>query len=165
MDTQKNAWQNAIDFVLSYEGGLVDNPSDPGGITNFGISSRSYPSLDIRALNKDEASEIYRRDFWDTVHGDELPGPMAVAVFDSAVNQGAGTAKRMMQVALGVTVDGIIGPKTIKAAHDKGISGVVGFLTERAVRYHETMRDIPSLNVFSHNWYFRLFNLARLILG
>lgn len=165
MDTQKNAWQNAIDFVLSYEGGLVDNPSDPGGITNFGISSRSYPSLDIRALNKDEASEIYRRDYWDTVHGDELPGPMAVAVFDSAVNQGAGTAKRMMQVALGVTVDGVIGPKTIKAAHDKGINGVVGFLTERAVRYHETMRDVPSLNVFSHNWYFRLFTLARLILG
>ena len=158
-------WQTAIDFVLKYEGGLVDNPSDPGGLTNFGISSRSYPSVDIRNLTREGAEEIYRRDYWDAVHGDELPGPLAVAVFDSAVNQGAGTAKRMLQISLDVDADGIIGPKTIKAAHDRGMDAVVRFLAERAVRYHETMRDVPGLNVFAHNWYFRLFSLARLVLG
>lgn len=155
-----NAWKTAIDFVLSYEGGLVDNPADPGGLTNFGISSRSYPTVDIRNLTRSDAEAIYRRDYWDAIHGDELPGPLAIAVFDSAVNQGAGTAKRMLQIALNVTVDGVIGPKTIKAAHDGGIGAVVRFLTARAVRYHETMRDVPELNVFAHNWYFRLFILA-----
>ena len=160
-----NAWQTAIDFVLKYEGGLVDNPSDPGGLTNFGISSRSYPSVDIRNLTREGAEEIYRRDYWDAVHGDELPGPLAVAVFDSAVNQGPGTAKRMLQISLNVDADGIVGPRTIKAAHDRGMDAVVRFLAERAVRYHETMRDVPGLNVFAHNWYFRLFSLARLVLG
>lgn len=160
-----NAWEKGIDFVLSYEGGLVDNPADPGGLTNFGISSRSYPSVDIRNLTRADAESIYRRDYWDAIHGDELPGPLAVAVFDSAVNQGAGTAKRMLQIALKVTVDGVIGPKTIKAAHEMGTGAVVRFLAERAVRYHETMRDNTTLNVFAHNWYFRLFSLARLILG
>ena len=164
MDASKNPWQTAIDFVLSYEGGLADNPSDPGGLTNWGISSRSYPSLNIRNLSRESASEIYRRDFWENVHGDELPGPMAVAVFDSAVNQGAGTAKRMLQIALNVEADGIIGPRTIKAAHDGGLDAVVRFLAERAVRYHETMRDVPGLNVFAHNWYFRLFSLARIVM-
>lgn len=160
-----NAWGKAIDFVLSYEGGLVDNPADPGGLTNWGISSRSYPSVDIRNLTRDGAAEIYKRDYWDAVHGDELPGPLAIAVFDSAVNQGAGTARRLLQIALGVDADGIIGPRTVKAAHEGGIDAVVSFLAKRAVRYHETMRDVPSLNVFAHNWFFRLFSLARLVLG
>ena len=164
MDASKNPWQTAIDFVLSYEGGLVENPLDPGGLTNWGISSRSYPSLDIRNLTRDDAASIYKKDYWDAVHGDELPGPMAVAVFDSAVNQGAGTAKRMLQIALNVEADGIIGPRTIKAAHDGGLDAVVRFLAERAVRYHETMRDVPGLNVFAHNWYFRLFSLARIVM-
>lgn len=159
-----NAWKTAIDFVLKYEGGLVDNPSDPGGLTNFGISSRSYPSIDIRNLTRDDAEKIYKRDYWDAVHGDELPEPLAVAVFDSAVNQGAGTAKRMLQISLGVTVDGVIGPRTVKAAHNGGLDAVVRFLAERAVRYHETMRDVPGLNVFAHNWYFRLFSLARIVM-
>ncbi len=160
-----SAWKKGIDFVLSYEGGLVDNPADPGGLTNFGISSRSYPSVDIRNLTRDGAAEIYKRDYWDAVHGDELPGPLAIAVFDCAVNQGAGTARRLLQISLGVDADGIIGPRTVKAAHEGGIDAVVRFLAKRAVRYHETMRDVPSLNVFAHNWYFRLFSLARLILG
>ena len=164
MDASKNPWQTAIDFVLSYEGGLVENPLDPGGLTNWGISSRSYPSLDIRNLTRDDAASIYKKDYWDAVHGDELPGPLAVAVFDSAVNQGAGTAKRMLQIALNVDADGIIGPRTIKAAHDGGLDAVVRFLAERAVRYHETMRDVPGLNVFAHNWYFRLFSLARIVM-
>lgn len=160
----EETWKKAIDFVLSYEGGLVDNPADPGGLTNFGISSRSYPSVDIRNLTREEASNIYRRDYWNSVHGDELPEALAIATFDAAVNQGPGTAKRMLQVALRVGVDGIIGPKTIKAAHDGGLGAVVRFLSERAVRYHETMRDVPGLNVFAHNWYFRLFSLARLVM-
>jgi lysozyme family protein len=160
-----SAWKKGIDFVLSYEGGLVDNPADPGGLTNFGISSRSYPSVDIRNLTRDGAAEIYKRDYWDAVHGDELPGPLAIAVFDSAVNQGAGTARRLLQISLGVDADGIIGPRTVKAAHEGGFDAVVRFLAKRAVRYHETMRDVPGLNVFAHNWYFRLFSLARLVLG
>lgn len=68
-------------------------------------------------------------------------------------------------VSQNVDADGIVGPRTIKAAHDGGLDAVVRFLAERAVRYHETMRDVPSLNVFAHNWYFRLFSLARLVLG
>jgi len=163
MDKTKTDWQNAIDFVLSYEGGFVDNPADPGGATNWGISARSYPKLDIKNLTKEEAQEIYRCDYWNAVHGDELPGPLAMVAFDAAVNQGAGTAKRMLQVALDVTTDGIIGPRTIKAAHDRGLDAVVRLLTERAVWYHQIMRDNPALSIFAHNWYFRLFKLARLI--
>ncbi len=158
-----NPWKVAIDFVLAYEGGLVDNPSDPGGLTNFGISARAYPSVDIRGLTKEKAEEIYKRDYWNGVHGDELPGPLAVAVFDSAVNQGLGTAIRMLQLSVGVDPDGVIGPKTVKAAHDAGDRGVTKFLAARAVRYHESMRGIPSLEVFAKNWYYRLFKLARLV--
>lgn len=164
-----SAWKKGIDFVLSYEGGLVDNPADPGGLTNFGISSRSYPSVDIRNLTRDGAAEIYKRDYWDAVHGDELPGPLAIAVFDSAVNQGAGTARRLLQISLGVDADGIIGPRTVKAAHDGGTEAILKFLANRAVRYYKIMKEDPDLDVFAFNWFFRLFkltfSLARLVLG
>lgn len=54
----------SIAFVLSVEGGLVNNPADPGGLTKYGISQRSYPDLDIRNLSIEDAKEIYFRDYW-----------------------------------------------------------------------------------------------------
>ena len=95
--------------VLSEEGGLSDHPQDPGGLTKYGISRRAYPDLDIRRLTMDDAIELYRRDYWNPVHGTDLPPPLALLLFDAAVNQGAGTAVRLLQKAVGVTEDGNFG--------------------------------------------------------
>ncbi len=98
-------FDRCIRAVLSEEGGLSDHPQDPGGLTKYGISRRAYPDLDIRRLTMDEAIELYRRDYWNPVHGTDLPASLALLVFDSAVNQGAGTAVRLLQKAVGVTED------------------------------------------------------------
>ena len=47
----------AINYVLENEGGVVDDPNDPGGLTNFGISQKQYPDLDIRDLTRDQAEQ------------------------------------------------------------------------------------------------------------
>jgi lysozyme family protein len=95
-------FETAVDFVLSAEGGLVDDGSDPGGITKFGISQRAYPDLNIRDLTIDGAKAIYREDYWNLCSCDKLPAGVALVVFDAAVNQGVGASIRMLQSALKV---------------------------------------------------------------
>lgn len=87
----------AVAIILELEGGskLV---TDTGGLTRFGISSRSYPSLDIKSLTEALAIEIYRKDYWTPAKCDTMPWPMCLYVFDCAVNQGL-TAARKLQYA------------------------------------------------------------------
>lgn len=102
--------------LLGHEGGYVNHPTDPGGETNWGISKRSYPNVDIRNLTKEQAKEIYRRDFWVPLHCSQLPYGVAWQLFDFAVNSGIGTAIRAYQRALGVADDGHFGPVSLSAA-------------------------------------------------
>lgn len=82
------SFDTALAFVLAREGGLVDNPNDPGGLTNLGISQRQYPNVDIRHLTVAQAGALYRRDYWLPAGCDRLPDAPALVVFDSAVNCG-----------------------------------------------------------------------------
>lgn len=113
----------AINRLLDSEGGYVNNPADPGGETKFGISKRSYPQLDIAALTRDQAIEIYRRDFWNPIGGDALPRGVGYQLLAFAVNSGISTAIRALQRSVGVADDGHFGPVSMAAlqastAHD-----------------------------------------------
>src|SRR5687767_756196 len=106
----------AFNRLIGHEGGYVNNPADPGGETNWGISKRSYPHVNIRTLTREGAREIYRRDFWDRINGDSLPDGVAFQVFDFGVNSGIETAVRYLQRAVGVADDGFWGPVSAMAA-------------------------------------------------
>jgi lysozyme family protein len=107
----------AIVKTLAREGGakVTEDPTDKGGLTKYGISQRSYPLLNIRALTEDQARKIYKADFWDKVRGDEIKAQaVAESIFDSAVNMGVTTAARLAQFSIGIpNPDGVIGPKSI----------------------------------------------------
>lgn len=77
-----------IDVVLKFEGGYVNDPKDPGGETNFGISKRQYPNLDIKNLTKDQAKQIYFRDYYLKYDIDKLPPALQLMALDTAVLQG-----------------------------------------------------------------------------
>lgn len=111
-----NNFDLAVNMTLRREGVLCDDPKDTGGLTKYGISQTAYPKLNIRALTQADAIAIYKRDYWDKAKCSELPYPLDVLTFDAAVNHGVETAARILQRALEVTDDGIIGPKTIEAA-------------------------------------------------
>ena len=66
-------FETAVDFILSVEAGLVNDPSDPGGLTKFGISQRAYPDVNIRDLTLDGAKTLYRKDYWNRCSCDKLP--------------------------------------------------------------------------------------------
>lgn len=109
-------FDQAVTLILQHEGGEVNDPHDPGGHTKYGISKRAYPDLNIGEITEYDARRIYKTDYWDRIRGDELPEPVAIGVFDMAVNAGNRTAVRLLQRVLGVKDDGIIGPVTIDAA-------------------------------------------------
>lgn len=157
-----SAWDSAIQFVLEAEGGYVDDPHDAGGETNFGISKRCYPTLDIRGLTREQAVDLYRRDYWEPAGCEKLPGALAVAVFDAAVNMGTGTAVRSLQEALGVTVDGVIGPATLAAvASQTPRALLVTYLANRVIRY----AGMAEFRVYAGTWVRRCFRLHQVCLG
>jgi lysozyme family protein len=88
-----NAFKKSLEFTLKWEGGYVNDPDDPGGETKWGISKRAYPSLSIKELSPERASEIYYRDYWTKAGCGNIPFPLSTAVFDTAVNLGVNRAK------------------------------------------------------------------------
>lgn len=90
-------FQPAVNLVLAHEGGYVNNPQDPGGETNYGIAKRWHPDLDIRNLTKEQAAEIYQREYWTTFMEQEVDQRIANAALDTAVNQGPAIAKQLYE--------------------------------------------------------------------
>lgn len=112
----------ASDFVLGQEGGeLVDDPSDPGGLTRWGISLNNHRNLtpqQIRDMTADQARAIYFSDYWMAIGGGSWPDEVQLPLLDTAVLQGPEAAVKCMQIALVVPDDGIAGPITFQAARD-----------------------------------------------
>lgn len=138
------------------EGGdrIVDDPFDLGGLTRWGCSQRAYPDEDIRNLTEARAQFLLKRDYWDACHCDALPEPIAIALFDSSVNQGPSKAIQLLQEGLGVHADGIVGRNTIQAARSQDAGEVVNqFLSHRALRYSKGQIR------YRRGWMLRLFRL------
>ena len=111
-----------IEQVLEHEGGYVNDPTDSGGETNFGISKRAYPDEDIKGLTVERAKELYKRDYWDRFRVSQLPERIRHIYVDMCINMGGGRATKILQEACNsknsykIDVDGGIGKDTIKAA-------------------------------------------------
>lgn len=150
-------FERALPVLLEEEGGLVDNHADPGGLTKYGISQRSYPHVDIRALTPESAGEIYARDFWVPCGADRLPWPLCLFIFDHAVNAGTGTAVRCLQRAARVPADGVLGPATLGAVQRADLRGLCrAFLVER-VRYYMACHGFTT---FGLGWLGRVASVA-----
>ncbi len=148
----------AIDRVLAHEGGDADDPRDPGGRTRFGISQRTYPTLDIGKLTRADALALYRRDVWTPLQGDALPPALGFQLLDAAVQHGVARAVRWLQKALGIVADGRLGPQTLAAiAHREEATLIYRFLAIRLDFY----ADLERFDAFGRGWTRRMAtNLA-----
>jgi lysozyme family protein len=150
-------FEQCIGHILKWEGGLSDHPNDPGGLTKYGIAKKFYPHLDIANLTKDQAIEIYRKDYWHRNKLEEMPPKFRLAYFDCVVNQGPNAAAKILQRTVGVTVDGIIGPKTRTAMLIAGDDLTMRFLAGRMMHYVSLTNLWPD---FGLGWTRRLIDTA-----
>ena len=105
----------AINRVLGHEGGYVNDPKDPGGETNWGISKRSYPQVRIKELTRSQAISIYYRDYWLKAGCESFSDGVGYQLLDSAINSGINQSVRFLQRAAGIADDGIMGPVSKEA--------------------------------------------------
>ena len=152
------AFQEAVQIVLKHEGGYVNDPSDPGGETNFGISKRAFPNIDIQSLTSDDAIKIYYDNYWKPSGVEMLPEKLWNIYFDMAVNMGKKRACWILQEACNhknkddIKVDGRLGPNTIAATRNLEVDRLRSF----RVRYYANLVDRkPNLLKFWFGWYRR----------
>ena len=166
------AFVKAFAIIVGTEGGLTTNPADAGNWTGgkcgvgeckgtcWGISSASYPHLSIATLTLEQAQQIYRTDFWQKIHGDDLPPALALLAFDSAVNNGVTQAVRWLQTMVGTPIDGAMGPVTLaglRALVKK--DGLDAVCAEYLALRMFMMATLPTWRTFGKGWARRLCRL------
>jgi len=153
-------FSEAVDIVLKNEGGYVNDPKDPGGETNFGISKAAHPGLDIKNLSEDDAKSIYYTEYWYPNKLSELNN-QSVANFalDTLVHHGKGglILQEAVNVSGGSTVpDNKVGPHTIASINAIAPSFYLQNAVARRIAYmEELVRNNPSLAKFLRGWKMR----------
>lgn len=112
-------FDEAFTILLGHEGRYSNNPADKGGATMWGVTERvaraSGYTGDMQQLTQAQAKAIYRSNYWTPLRADQLPPEVRYDVFDGAVNSGVAQSAKWLQRALGVTDDGVVGPRTLAA--------------------------------------------------
>jgi len=146
-----------IKKTVAVEGGYVNDPIDPGGETKYGISKRQYPTVDIANLTLAGAIDIYERDYWNRMKlGAFFSQRIAWKVFDIEVNTGRGD--ELLQKALGLKADGIVGDQTIATVNLYDVEKLMDKLIELQVkRYTEIVTKSPPKLKFLSGWINRAF--------
>ena len=146
-----------IEKVLEHEGGYVNDPTDLGGETKYGITKRFYPDVDIKNLTIEQAKEIYKQDYWDKNKVESLPQNLWHIYFDMCVNMGKRTAVKVLQRAAvnkgrDIEVDGGLGPMTIGALKGVELDRVRAF---RVKYYVDLITAKPEQEKFYLGWFRR----------
>jgi lysozyme family protein len=162
------SYEHALALVLKHEGGFANHPRDPGGATMRGVIQRVYDAYrdrkglgrrSVRLIEDAELQEIYRRQYWDAIRGDDLPAGVDYCVFDGAVNSGPVQSARWLQRALGVSADGHIGEGTLDAARLSGDwENLIDNICDQRMRF---LRSLRTWDAFGKGWSRRVAEVRR----
>ena len=150
-------WGKSFEQMLASEGGYVNHPSDPGGMTNLGVTKRVWEEwtgresneAEMRALTPELVEPLYKKRFWDACRCDEMPGGVDYLVFDFAVNAGPGRSAKILQAAVGVPADGGIGPVTLAAVKTIPESELVEKFSQAKEDFY---RSLNTFETFGKGW-------------
>lgn len=152
-----------IDRLISREGGakVTNDPADPGGKTKYGISQRSYPTLDIDSLTYDQARMIFINDYLLKTGIGKITDPvLQEMLFDYAVHSGPVAAVKCVQKLAGVPVDGKMGPVTLKAVNSLPADKLVSAIGRERISYLiRQCQSTPSKLKFLNGWIMRVLTL------
>jgi len=150
-------FERIFERMLAHEGGYVDNPKDPGGATNLGVTQKVFNEYlaasgtapySVKMITRQQARAIFNVKYWMAVKGDKLQHGWDYAVVDFAYNSGPGRAVRVLQTVLGLTPDGVIGPKTVAAVFHAPKEKLAEYNAKRL----EFMKTLPHWPTFKNGW-------------
>ena len=150
-------WNDSFAAVLKHEGGFVNHPKDPGGMTNLGVTKaaweawlvRTITEAEMRALTPDAVKPFYKAMYWDKIKGDQLPSGADYAAYDLAVNSGVGRAAKYLQEIAGVTADGVIGPKSLEAIKACDPQELADALCDKRLEF---LKRLSTFATFGKGW-------------
>ena len=157
----KENFDRAVAHMLKSEGGFQADPRDPGNSngtsTNLGVTQRVWEGWvghpvgeqEMRNLSTSDVTPLYRKKYWDAVQGDALPSGVDYCVFDTAVNSGAGRAIKLLQRAVGVTQDGLLGPNSLAAIL---VSDVGSLIDKYCDVRNEFLQSLSTFDTFGKGW-------------
>ena len=163
----KENFEKSLELVLQHEMGYVHHPLDPGGRTNLGVTQRVWEDYvghkvdeqTMRNLTKELVAPLYRKEYWDAVHGDQLPSGADYLAFDFAVNAGAFRSIKTIQRALNITADGVIGPVTVKAIQDTNAEDFINSFSAAKESFYRGLSNFPT---FGRGWFNRVAKSKRI---
>lgn len=153
-----SGFARAMPRILAHEGGKVDDPRDPGGRTNQGVTQAVYsayrkrlgsPVRDVYDMESYERDAIYKDQYWNAIQGNELPAGLDYVVFDGAVNSGCSRSAKWLQKALGVEQDGQIGNITLAALNGKDIAEVIDDICDIRMAF---LKGLKTWSTFGRGW-------------
>lgn len=150
-------FQDALKRVLQHEGGYVNHPSDPGGETNYGITKATAQNYgykgSMKTIPMDVVERIYKNRFWDALGCDNYPYSFSFQFFDAGVNHGLNNARKILQRALGVKDDGIIGAITLNEIRKQPQFALINLFNAERIKFYT---QIGTFKTFGKGWMSRV---------
>lgn len=153
----KENFLDALAAVLHHEGGFVNHPKDPGGMTNLGVTKRVWEEwvgheVDekaMRALTPETVAPMYKAKYWDKIRGDDLPDGVDYVVFDASINSGPGRAAKWLQTAVGAVPDGAIGAGTLAKVAAMDAKAIIEKYQDTRLAF---LKSLPTWDTFGKGW-------------
>ena len=150
-------FRDCLELVLKHEGSFVNHPKDPGGMTNLGVTKKVWEDwigheVDekaMRALTPAIVAPMYEMKYWRTSYCEKLPRGLDLLVFSMAVNAGAGRSVKLLQDAIGVVMDGVIGPRTMARINEANVETLIDKFSEARTAFYKGLKTFP---VFGKGW-------------
>jgi len=152
-------YQECLDLVLKSEGGWVNNPKDPGGETNLGVTKAVWEEWvghsveTMKNLTKDQVAPLYEQKYWRPCYGEVLPRGLDFVVFSMGVNAGPGRSVKLLQSAIGCVPDGIIGSRTRELISASNSATLINKFSESRRDYYRSLKTFP---IFGKGWLSRV---------
>jgi len=152
-------FKECLELVLKSEGGWVNNPADPGGETNLGVTKRVWEEYvghavdNLKKLTKADVAPLYELKYWRPCYCEVLPRGLDFVVFSMGVNAGPGRSVKLLQQSIGCVPDGVIGPKTRDLILSSNGANLVAKFSEARREYYKSLKTFP---IFGKGWLARV---------
>ena len=154
-------FKECLDLVLKSEGGFVNHPSDPGGMTNLGVTKRVWEEYTgheadekiMRGLTPEKVAPLYEQRYWRPTYCEVLPRGLDLLIFSMGINAGTGRCVKLLQSSIGCVADGVIGPRTMELIKSANVADLIRKYSEARREYYRSLKNFPT---FGKGWLARV---------